>query len=205
MIPSAVSDFSISLSLFVNLLTLSPPRHFRFVFSLISKFSFIGLRRVRDLDSKLCQTIISRTKSSGTMGCLLSLFRRPTGHRRIDSNLTYESTSYTSVSLELTVINESELAQILNDLHLCPFPENRAEILQSRLATRLITCTQLLQILKMLESDGERLDRLKALFGNVSDAGGSWKPIHELFEDEKLKAEAVRLTKPRTRLNGEVG
>jgi hypothetical protein len=54
----------------------------------------------------------------------------------------------------------------------------------------------------MLESDQERLDRLKALFGNVSDPGGSWTPIHELFEDEKVIAEAVRLTKPSRRISG---
>jgi hypothetical protein len=93
--------------------------------------------------------------------------------------MTYEGSIYTSISLELTIINEFELAQIPSVLHLYQFPENRAEIPQSRLATRLITCTHVLQILKVLETDEERLDRLKALFENVSDDGGNWTSINE--------------------------
>jgi hypothetical protein len=134
------------------------------------------------------------------MGCHLACAKR-SDRQPVNSGLIFDASSYTAVGADLTLINESELAQILNDIHLCPFPENRAQILQSRLATRLITCAQLGQILKMLESDEEKLARLKALFGNVSDPSSNWAPIHELFENEKVKEEVVILTATKGRRN----
>jgi hypothetical protein len=132
------------------------------------------------------------------MGCLLG---RPGSEerRRLQSRLVDSPASYTFAGPELSVVDEAELGQILNEIQLCPFPESRAEILQSRLGTRLLMRADLLQILRLIETDGERLARLGALFGNVSDPGGDWAPIHGLFEDEGARAQAVALTAPRAR------
>jgi hypothetical protein len=144
------------------------------------------------------QNVIVHTKSSLPMGCLFGK-SKSSDRRRLQSNLVYEPASYTSAGPELSVLGDAELGQILNEIHLCPFPESRAEILKSRLGMRLITRSDLLQILKLIETDEERFARLSSLFGNVSDPGGDWALIHDLFEDASVRAQAVALTAPRAR------
>jgi hypothetical protein len=142
--------------------------------------------------------VIVHGKSSLAMGCL---FGKPGSRdrKRLQSNQVYQPAPYTSAGPELSVLGDAELGQILNEIQLSPFPESRAEILQSRLGTRLITRSDLLQILKLIETDNERFARLSALFGNVSDPGGDWAPIHDLFEDASVRGQAVALTAPRAR------
>jgi hypothetical protein len=132
------------------------------------------------------------------MGCLLSQ-TQSREQLRVAASSSYEPVLYTITGFELMHVNATELEHILTDIQLCPFEEDRANIIQSRLGTLLITTAQLVQILNMFDSDVERLERLKALFGNVSDPEGNWTEIYALFADESMKAEAVALTAPRGR------
>lgn len=105
------------------------------------------------------------------------------------SNFTQDAGSW-------KMMKEEELKELLNQLHLTPFEENRKQLLLS-LQCRLLTCADLCQILELLSSDQERQNILTMLNGNVQDNPNNWKLVVGMFSDSKIVEEVKAFIAPR--------
>ena len=112
------------------------------------------------------------------------------GHLCSRSKLQYDTintneTSRYSVSQEnqeWTLLSRSEMDTLLNQIHLCPFEDERLNILNS-LQTRLITIENMYDILKLLSDDREKLNILDILSGNINNKS-NWKLLLPLFDPQ---------------------